>query len=149
MAKQIVTEAARTLRLESHEIQVKTSDELEAGIRRAKERGAQALYVWPTGLTATFGRQISEFALANRLPSMHPFRDSAIAGGLLAYAWSFTALARRGAGYVDKVLRGANPGDLPVEQPTKFELVINVKTARALGLVIPPSILLRADEVIN
>lgn len=92
---------------------------------------------------------ISDFALRHRLPTMFGQRDYAVAGGLLSYAPSFPALAHRAASYVDKILKGANPADLPIEQPTQFELVVNLKTARTLGIRIPQSILIRADEVIR
>jgi putative ABC transport system substrate-binding protein len=100
-------------------------------------------------LTRTHRRQISEIAVKNRLPMMAESRDFSDAGALMTYGPSLLDLWRRAATYVDKILRGAKPADLPVEQPTKFELVINLKTAKALGLTIPQSILLRADEVIQ
>jgi putative ABC transport system substrate-binding protein len=149
MAKRAVMDAAKTLGLELHDVAVKAPAELAGAIRKAKDEGGQALYVWPSGLTRTFAKQISQFALANRLPSIHAFTESAALGGFLAYAPSFTEIARRGAVYTDKILRGSKPGDLPVEQPTKFDLVINLKTAKALGLTIPPSVLLRADQVLE
>jgi putative tryptophan/tyrosine transport system substrate-binding protein len=92
---------------------------------------------------------INTFALAARLPTMHTFREGVEVGGLMSYGPHFLDLYRRAAGYVDKILRGVKPGDIPVEQPTKFELVINLTTAKALGLTIPESFLLRADEVIE
>jgi putative tryptophan/tyrosine transport system substrate-binding protein len=122
---------------------------LEAAVRRAKNRGAEALYIPPSGLAFFLGKDISDFARANQLPSIHAFRESAVAGGLLSYAPSVTDVARRGAVYVDKILGGAKPGDLPVEQPTRFELVINLTTAKALGLTIPQSLLIRADQLIE
>ena len=88
-------------------------------------------------------------AIAQRLPTMFQVRDYAEAGGLMSYGADFADLYRRGASHVDKILRGANPADLPVEQATKFDLVINLKTAKALGLTIPPSLLQRADHVIE
>ena len=94
-------------------------------------------------------RLIVEFAVKNRLPGMYPWREPVEAGGLMSYGVSVSDLFRRAAGYVDKILKGAKPADLPIEQPTKFELVINLKTAKALGLTIPQSILIRADEVIQ
>jgi len=94
-------------------------------------------------------RQLADLALKHRLPTMFAFREYAEAGGLMAYGPNYTELFQRAAGYVDKILRGAKPADLPVEQPTKFELVINMKTAKALGLTIPPSVLARVDEVIE
>jgi putative ABC transport system substrate-binding protein len=96
------------------------------------------------------GRQlIADFALKNRLPSIYEERLFVEAGGLMSYAPSFIDLFRRAATYVDKILKGAKPADLPVEQPTKFELIINVKTAKLLGLTIPPSVLIQVDQVIE
>ena len=94
-------------------------------------------------------RQLTDLALKHRVPTMFAFREYAEAGGLMAYGPSYTELFQRAAGYVAKILKGAKPADLPVEQPTKFELVINLKTAKALGLTIPPSVLARADELIE
>jgi putative ABC transport system substrate-binding protein len=149
IGRQTMASAARELKLELHEVVMATPAELDVAVRKAKDQGAQGLYIWPSGLTLSSGKQLSALALANRLPSIHPFRESAVAGGLLSYAPSLTDIAGRGAVYVDKILRGARPADLPVEQPTKFELVINLKTAKALGLTIPQSLLVRADEIIH
>ena len=107
------------------------------------------MHISPSALAFGFRKQLAELALANRLPSSTPFRENVVAGGLLSYAPSMTDIARRGAVYVDKILKGAKPADLPVEQPTRFEFVINLKTANTLGLTIPPLILLRADHVIQ
>ena len=148
-SRRTMTAAAEALKVELSEVHVTTPDDLGTAIGTAKRQGAQALYVWPSGFTLSFGRQLSELALASRLPSIHPFAESAVSGGLLSYSASLTDIARRGAAYVDKILKGANPADLPVEQPTKFELVINLKTAKALDLTILPSLLLRADEVLQ
>jgi putative ABC transport system substrate-binding protein len=93
--------------------------------------------------------QLADLALKHRLPTMFAFREYAEAGGLMAYGPSYAELFQRAAGYVDKILKGAKPADLPIEQPTRFELVINLKTAKALGLTIPPSVLGRADEIIQ
>ncbi len=93
--------------------------------------------------------RINTFALAARLPTMHGFREHVEAAGLVSYGPNFADLWRRAAGFVDKILRGAKPGDIPVEQPTKFDLFVNLTTAKALGLTIPESFLLRADEVIE
>ena len=145
----VITAAAHALIKLGLELQVQTSGELETAVPRAKARGAQALYVWPSGFTRVAGRELSEFALAARLPSIHAAAENVVAGGLLSYSASLTEILRRGAAYVDKILKGAKPADLPIEQPTKFELLINLKTAKTLGLTIPPSLLLRADRVIE
>ena len=100
-------------------------------------------------MLGSYRTRIAELAMKSRLPSMHTNRPHVEAGGLMSYGPSFTDLWRRAAVYVDKILRGTQPADLPVEQPTKFELVINLKTAKALGLTIPPKLLTRADEVIE
>ena len=110
---------------------------------------AQALYVVGDALMSTNRIRINTLALAARLPSMYPNRASVEAGGLVSYGANFPDLYRRAGDYVDKILRGAKPGDLPVEQPTKFELVINLTTAKALGLEPPPTLVARADRVIE
>ena len=99
--------------------------------------------------TLAFQQKIGEFVLANRLPLVAELREFAVVGGLASYGTSRADLWRRSASYVVKILRGASPGDLPVEQPTRFDLVINLKTAKALGLDVPPSLFARADEVIE
>src|SRR5262245_56171502 len=127
------------------------------GIRRPQDiylgfqgwNSTQALYVIGDSLTTANRIQISAFALAMRLPTIFSAREFADAGGLMSYGPNFPDLFRRVAVYVDKILRGAKPGELPVEQPTKFDLVINLVTAKALGLEVPPSLLARADEVIE
>ena len=114
----------------------------------ARER-AEALLV---GRDATFlvhRARVAELAVKGRLPTMYSFRESVEAGGLMAYAVNMTDFIGRSATYVDKILKGANAADLPIEQPTKFELIINLKTAKALGITIPQSLLLRAEEVIQ
>ena len=120
----------------------------DAFTRIQRER-PNALFVAQSSENFAHRRQIADFALRHRLPSTHAFREGAEAGALMSYGVSVPDLNRRAAGYVDKLLKGANPGDLPVEQPTKFDFVINLKTAKALGLTIPQSVLMRADEVIQ
>jgi putative ABC transport system substrate-binding protein len=108
-----------------------------------------ALFVTDHNSALTHARLIVDFATRSRLPSSHAFGEAVELGGLMSYGANTADLFRRAAGYVDRILKGAKPGDLPIEQPTKFELVINLKTATALGLTIPPSLLLRADQVIE
>jgi putative ABC transport system substrate-binding protein len=111
--------------------------------------GADALYVCSGPLTNTHRVRINTLALGARLPSVHLQKQYLEGGGLIAYGPNYPALFRRAADYVDKILRGAHPGELPVEQPTKFELVIDLNAAKLLGLTIPPTLLARADEVIE
>jgi putative ABC transport system substrate-binding protein len=110
---------------------------------------AEALYVCLDPFVITNAARINALALAARLPVMHGTRTNVEAGGLISYGPDFAGMSRRAAEIVDKVLRGTKPADIPVEQPTKFDLVINLKTAQALGLVIPGTVLARADEVIE
>ena len=111
--------------------------------------GAQVLYVSGDSLTNTFHTRINTLALGARLLTIHPNRNSFEGGGFISYGVSYEDLHRRAGDFVDKILRGAKPGDLPVEQPTKFDLAINVTVAKALGFTVPEPILLRADEVIE
>jgi putative ABC transport system substrate-binding protein len=123
-----------------------------AGLERAFEqagRNAQAVLVLPSPVISAHRGQVTALAAKHRLPTVYPLRDYVDAGGLMAYGPDLAVQYRRGAEYVDKILKGAKPGDLPIEQPTKFELVVNLKTAKALGITIPESILLRADEMIR
>jgi len=115
----------------------------------ALKSGAQALYVCPDALVNANHARINTLALGARLPTIHPFREYLGAGGFMSYGVNNADMFRRAGDFVDKILKGAKPADLPVEQPTKFELVINLTTAKALGLKIPESFLLRADEVIE
>ena len=140
--------AAPSLRLEALPIPVKHRADLGDALSEVTKRRADALFV-SQGMSPAARRQLLEFVAKNRLPTMFMIKDYVPAGGLMSYAPSYVEMFRHAAGYVDKILKGAKPGDLPIEQPTKFDLVINVKSARALGLTIPPSVLARADEVIQ
>jgi putative ABC transport system substrate-binding protein len=126
---------------------VQSPDDFETALRTA--RGAGGLLQADDPLFTTHRRRLVELVVKSRLPAIYGFREHVDAGGLMSYGSDFPDLYRRAATYVDKVLKGAKPADLPVEQPTKFEFVINLKTAKALGLTIPQSILVRADEIIQ
>ena len=141
--------AARSLRLQLQSVEVSRADDFERAFSALTTGRAEALIVAPSALTFANRDQIASLAQKHRLPSMYGGREYVDAGGLIAYGPNLAERWRRAATYVDKILKGAKPGDLPVEQPTKFELVINLKTAKALGLTIPPSLLRRADEVIQ
>jgi putative ABC transport system substrate-binding protein len=142
--------AARLLRLELQSVEVSRAEDLDRAFSAVTQQRAQALVLPGANPVGFINRgKISTFAQRNRLPSMYPTREYVEAGGLMSYGPSLPDLFRRAATYVDKILKGAKPADLPVEQPTKFELVINLKTAKALGLTIPPSLLQRADQVIE
>jgi putative ABC transport system substrate-binding protein len=141
--------AAQTLGIEVQSLEVREPNDFGNAFEAAERHQPDALIMVEDPLTIDFRKQIADFALTHRLPAMNGFRQFVDAGGLMAYGASLSDLLRRAAGYVDKILRGAKPSDLPVEQPTKFELVINLKTAKALGIEIPPMLLARADEVIE
>jgi len=130
-------------------LEARTAPEIENAFSAMTQGKAGAVIVARDGLFISQTRQISELALKNRLPSISEQSEHAEAGGLMSYGVNQREQFRRAATYVDKILKGAKPADLPVEQPAKFELVINLKTAKALGLAIPQSLLLRADEVIQ
>jgi putative tryptophan/tyrosine transport system substrate-binding protein len=130
-------------------IEVRTPDDYAAAFANVTASRSDALYAFGNPVNFTNRQLIVDFASKSRLPSLYDERLFVDSGGLLSYGPSFIDLFRRAATYVDKILKGAKPADLPVEQPTKFELVINLKMAKALGLAIPPSLLLRADEVIQ
>lgn len=147
-ARTVMKAAAQALKLDVLEIEARAPGDLQAAVLRAKEQRSQALYVIMSNPFA-WGGQLSNLAIAHRLPSIHMFRESVIAGGLLSYAPSLTDIASRGAAYVDTILRGAKALELPVEQPTKFDLVLNLNTARSLGLSLPPSLLLQATHVVE
>ena len=138
---------ARALGVQLDLIAVRSPNDFETAFKVARK--AQALIQFEAVFLTSHRTRLLELAVRNRLPAVYGLRDWVDGGGLMAYGPSFPEVYRRAAVYVDKILKGAKPGDLPVEQPTKFELVINLKTAKALGLTIPPSLLQRADEVIQ
>lgn len=141
--------AARSLSLQAELFDVRRQDDIDRAFEAAVRQHVDALLVGIDGLTQTYQRMIVDLAARNRLPAMYPARDFVEVGGLMAYAVNYPDLYFRAAGLVDKIFKGAKPADLPMEQPTKFELVINLKTVKALGLAIPPMLLARADEVIE
>jgi len=141
--------AARALGLQVQLLEARGPDELEGAFAAMTRERVSALLVQVDVIFALHARRIADLAAKRRVPAMYGSREHVEAGGLMSYAPNVPDLFRRAATYVDKILKGAKPADLPVEQPTKFELVINLKTAKALGLKIPQSILIRADEVIQ
>jgi len=141
--------AARALGVQLHVAQARTPSELDGAFARMRGERMDGVLVVRDALVLAQRTQIAALAAKSRLPAVYGFRENAEAGGLMAYGANVPLMYRRAATYVDKILKGAKPADLPVEQPTKFELVINLKTAKALGLTIPPSLLQRADEVIQ
>jgi putative ABC transport system substrate-binding protein len=145
---QDVQAAAPSLGLEILKLEIRRAEDIGSAFDKLKGR-AQALYVVSEALANNNRVRIHTLSLAARLPTMHGIRENVEAGGLMSYGPNNADLFRHAAVYVDKILRGAKPADLPVEQPTKFDLVINLTTAKALGLTIPESFLLRADEVIE
>jgi putative tryptophan/tyrosine transport system substrate-binding protein len=140
--------AARTLGLEIATEELREAKDIGPAVERLKGH-AEALYVCADALLVTNAAQVGNLALAARLPTIYPLREFVDARGLMSYGPNFADLWRHAADFVDKILRGAKPADLPVEQPTKFDLVINLTTAKVLGLNLPPSLLTLADEVIE
>jgi ABC-type uncharacterized transport system substrate-binding protein len=141
--------AARSLGLQAELLDVRNQGDLGRAFELAVRQHVDALVIGIDGLTQMHQQTIVDLVAHNRLPAAHPARDFVEAGGLIAYGVNYPDLYFRFASFVDKIFKGAKPADLPVEQPTKFELVINLKTAKALGLTIPPSLLQRADQVIE
>ena len=142
-------DAANKLKLVLRAYEARSSIEIDEAFTRMIDDHTQAVIIFADVLTVAHQKKLADLALAKRLPAMFGFREFTEMGGLISYGSSNPAMWRRAASYVDRILRGSSPGDLPVEQPTRFELVINLKTARALGLEIPPNVLARADEVIE
>jgi putative ABC transport system substrate-binding protein len=141
--------AARALNIDLQFVEVRDPDELDRAFSTMIGQRADALVTFPSPMLYSARRHLVQLAAMHRLPSIFSAREFVELGGLIAYGASIPELSRRAAAYVDKILKGASPGDLPIEQPTKFELLINLKTARSLGVTIPQSLLLRADEVIQ
>jgi putative ABC transport system substrate-binding protein len=142
-------EAAKAFSLRLHPVEVQSARDFEPAFARMNKDRETALLVILSPMITFNSRRIVELALKYRLPGMYPTKQFAEEGGLMSYGPLIADLYRRAATYVDKILKGANPGELPVEQPTKFELVINLQTAKQIGLTIPPSVLARADKVIR
>jgi putative ABC transport system substrate-binding protein len=143
-----VQAAASTLGIAATPLEILQAEDITPHFRMLRER-TDALYVVVDSLVTIHAVQINSLALGARLPTMHGTRELVVAGGLISYGANYPNLYRRGAEYIDKILRGAKPGDIPVEQPTKFELVINLTTARVLGIEVPPALLVSASEIIE
>jgi ABC-type uncharacterized transport system substrate-binding protein len=140
---------AKALGLKLLSLEVRSLDDFESAFARAKRERAQALITTVGALINTQQRQVLDFAAKNRLPAMYSNSEFVEAGGLMSYAPNYEDLWRRAAAYVDKILKGAKPADLPVEQPTKFEFLVDLKTAKQISLTIPQKVLERADKVIK
>jgi ABC-type uncharacterized transport system substrate-binding protein len=141
--------AAMQLKVRLQPLQVQKADQFEKAFEDARRERAKAIIVLPSPTTNYYPEKIVSLAAKNRLPAMYGLSSYVTVGGLMSYGPSLPALFRRAAYYVDRILKGMKPADLPVEQPTKFELVINLKTAKALGLTIPPLVMMRAEKVIK
>ena len=146
---QQIQRVAQSFDIRPQLLDVRKPEDLESAFDAATTERADAMVVSNDGLTLQNRRRIAELAAKYRLPAIYAAREFVDAGGLIAYAVSFPDLYRRAATYVDKILKGTKPADLPVQQPTKFELVINLRAAKALGLTVPTTLLARADEVIE
>ena len=140
---------SRSLNIQAELLDVRSKEEIGRAFEKAASRGVDALLVGLDAVTQQHRQVIANLALREHLPTIYASREFVEAGGMMTYGVSYPDLYRRAAGLVDKIFKGAKPSDLPVEQPTKFELVINLKTAKSLGLTVPPSLLARADEVIE
>jgi ABC-type uncharacterized transport system substrate-binding protein len=141
--------AAQAVGVQLQSLDVRSAEAIERAFKAATERKAQALIMLANPFTTAHATRIAELAIQNRLPSIFSQRVYVESGGLMSYSPNLADLARRTAVYVDKILKGAKPADLPVEQPMKFEFIVNLKTAKQIGLTIPPNVLARADRVIK
>ena len=136
--------------MQLHSVELRTAEDIDKAFAELHQKNVNAVLVAGSNPLVTFhSKHIVELALKHRLPGMYPTRQFAEEGGLMAYGPLIVDLYRRAAIYVDKILKGAKPADLPIEQPTKFELIINLKTAKQIGVSIPPNVLARADRVIR
>jgi putative ABC transport system substrate-binding protein len=141
--------AARALGLQLQSVEVRQPEDFDKGFSAVIKQHANALVFVRDPLTGFHAKRVVDVAVKNRLPAIYDSKDLVESGGLMSYGVDFADLWRRAATYVDKILKGAKPADIPVEQPTKFELVINLKTAKQIVLTIPPNLLVRANRVIR
>jgi putative ABC transport system substrate-binding protein len=148
-AVDVLGAVAAALKIKLRVLDVRSADQLESAFAVMRETLPDALLVPADRVFLTNRARIVEFAAHQRLPSIHGYRALVEAGGLISYGPSYAGMHRRAAYYVDRILKGTKPGDLPVEGPTTFDLVVNVKTAKALGVTIPPALVLRATQVIE
>jgi len=140
---------AKALGVKLQALEVRVFDDFDSAFARAKRDGAQALITAQNPLITSQQRLVLDFAVKNRLPAIYPASEFVESGGLMSYAPNYSDLFRRAADFVDKILKGTKPADLPVEQPKKFEFIVNLKAAKQLGVTIPPNVLVRADRVIK
>jgi len=138
---------AKVLGVKLQSLELRVPDDLGAAFTRAKRDGAQALITTQNPLIFAQQRQVLDFAAKNRLPAIYPASEFVEAGGLMSYAANYADLYRRAADFVDKILKGTKPADIPVEQPMKFEFIVNLKAAKQIGFTVPPNVLARADKV--
>ena len=142
-------DAAKALSLRLHPLEIKSADDIDGAFKAMTKARDQAIIIILSPLSTLNSKRIVELALKHRLPGIYPTRQFAEEGGLMAYGPLIGDLYRRAATYVDKILKGTKPADLPIEQPMKFELVVNLKTAKQIGVTVPPNVLVRADKVIR
>ena len=140
---------ARELGLQLHSMEVRNANDFETAFKEATRAGSTAVFVTGSPFNNSYQKQIAELAIKNRLPSIYTRGDYVASGGLMSYGTDLAELYRRAAAMIDKILKETKPADIPVEQPTKFEFIINLKTAKQIGLTIPPNVLARADRVIK
>ena len=149
IAMDAIQTAANALRVQFQRLEVRSSKDFDGAVNSAIKSGAGALIVVQGAITSSYRKHHIDLAIKNRLPGIYNEREFAEDGGLISYGAKYVDMYRRAGVYVDKILKGAKPADLPVEQPTTFELIINLKTAKQIGLTIPPNVLARADRVIK